>query len=880
MRYDVEFVKFGINLYLCRRLRKRGINNLYKITIMKRISILLCSILVAAGNLVAAETPAFPGAEGFARYTTTGGRGGAVYHVTKLTDDSSEGTLRWAIKKSGKRTIVFDVSGTIELQSNLTINNGDLTIAGQTAPGDGICIKNRTIQVSADNVIIRFIRFRLGTDKPDDDGTLDADAIWGRNRSNIIIDHCSMSWSTDECGSFYDNTNFTMQWCFLAESLRGSLHPKGNHGYGGIWGGHGASFHHNILAHNDSRNPRMCGSRFSNRPDLEKVDFRNNVIYNWGKTNSSYAGEGGTYNFVNNYYKPGAATAESIVARIFSPNADDGSNSQPQGVWGTFYVAGNYVDGTAPYSNVQEGASRIAATNNDNWNGIHINDNNGSATIDDIRSTTEYDFADVTTHTAATAFEKVVRYAGASYRRDAVDERVAGEITSGTYTYTGSVLGGLGIIDSPYDVGGWPVLISDVAPTDTDRDGIPDAWEIANGLDPEDATDGAAPWHDGSGYTALEVYMNSLVEDIMKAGYADAQSSVEETYPAYVDPNADVEVTTLEATDIKQREAVLNGTVVAEAGKVAACGFEYRAANETTYTAISLQGTTLTYQLTDLTPSTSYVYRAYAETVSGSIVYGTPVMFTTLAPGLGDSFFSSSMLDADGYYWFNTANDTQTQQYIADGTLVFADSDVSTTGYDPEKAGADAAGASGQGLTGCITVASRNRDVEGSEGGSLFVNIPDCGRFKIYTSTTGTRTFKLLKQAEDGSWSVVFTESGAKKGQAEYDFSEQLKSTEPVSIEIRNLGTGGLMIHGMSIYHTDSYSAVTPVWQEQATRIWLSGGILYAPEAAMLSVYDLTGSLLLQGSAHSLDVSSLARGIYVVRAVMPDGTVQAVKVVR
>ena len=126
----------------------------------------------------------------------------------------------------------------------------------------------------------------------------------------------------------------------------------------------------------------------------------------------------------------------------------------------------------------------------------------------------------------------------------------------------------------------------------------------------------------------------------------------------------------------------------------------------------------------------------------------------------------------------------------------------------------------------------------------------------------------------------MFTEAGAKKGQAEYDFSEQLKSTEPVSIEIRNLGTGGLMIHGMSIYHTDSYSAVTPVWQEQATRIWLSGGILYAPEAAMLSVYDLTGSLLLQGSAHSLDVSSLARGIYVVRAVMPDGTVQAVKVVR
>ena len=847
---------------------------------MKRISILLCSSILAAGSFCVAETPAFPGAEGFARYTTTGGRGGAVYHVTKLTDDSSEGTFRWAVKKSGKRTIVFDVSGTIELQSDLTINNGDLTIAGQTAPGDGICIKNRTIQVSADNVIIRFIRFRLGTDKPDSDGTLDADAIWGRNNSNIIIDHCSMSWSTDECASFYDNTNFTMQWCFLAESLRGSLHPKGHHGYGGIWGGHGASFHHNILAHNDSRNPRMCGSRFSNRPDLEKVDFRNNVLYNWGKTNSGYAGEGGSYNFVNNYYKPGAATAESIVARIFSPNADDGSNSQPKGVWGKFYVAGNYVDGTAPYSNVQNGASRIAATNSDNWNGIHINDNNGSTTIDNIRSTTEYDFADVTTHTASAAFEKVVRYAGASYRRDAVDERVAGEITSGAYTYVGSVLGGLGIIDSPYDVGGWPVLLSDEAPLDTDRDGIPDAWEIANGLDPDDAADGASLWNDGSGYTALEVYMNSLVESIMKAGYADAQSVVEETYPVYVDPNAGVEVTTLAATDIKQTEAVLNGTVVADAGKVAVCGFEYRATDETSYTAIPLQGETLSYKLTELTPSTSYVYRIYAQTVSGNVIYGTPVTFTTLAPGLGDSFFPSSMLDANGYYWFNMSNDAQTQQYITDGVFVFADSDVSTTNYNPEKAGADAAGASGKGLTGCITVASRNRDVEGSEGGSLFVNIPDCARFKMYTSTTGTRTFKVLKQDEGGAWSVVFTESGAKKGQAEYDLTEMLRSTEPVKVEIRNLGTGGLMIHGMSIYHTDSYSAVTSVEQKPSTHIWLSNGILYAPDAVMLSVYDITGALMLHGNTHSFDVSSLARGICVFGAFCPDGRVCPARVVR
>ena len=403
---------------------------------------------------------------------------------------------------------------------------------------------------------------------------------------------------------------------------------------------------------------------------------------------------------------------------------------------------------------------------------------------------------------------------------------------------------------------------------------------MLGGLDPDDAADGASLWNDGSGYTALEVYMNSLVESIMKAGYADAQSVVEETYPVYVDPNAGVEVTTLAATDIKQTEAVLNGTVVADAGKVAVCGFEYRATDETSYTAIPLQGETLSYKLTELTPSTSYVYRIYAQTVSGNVIYGTPVTFTTLAPGLGDSFFPSSMLDANGYYWFNMSNDAQTQQYITDGVFVFADSDVSTTNYNPEKAGADAAGASGKGLTGCITVASRNRDVEGSEGGSLFVNIPDCARFKMYTSTTGTRTFKVLKQDEGGAWSVVFTESGAKKGQAEYDLTEMLRSTEPVKVEIRNLGTGGLMIHGMSIYHTDSYSAVTSVEQKPSTHIWLSNGILYAPDAVMLSVYDITGALMLHGNTHSFDVSSLARGIYVVRAVLPDGTVCTAKVVR
>ena len=465
---------------------------------MKFFSILIILSLSLTTFSQQNKLPAFPGAEGHGRYVT-GGRGGTVIYVTRLEDDQSEGSLRYAINQSGSRTILFKISGTIQLKSTLKITNDNLTIAGQTAPGDGICLRDYPVEVQADNVIIRYFHFRMG-----DVTKQENDALWGRDHKNIIIDHCSMSWSTDECASFYDNENFTMQWNLISESLRNSVHDKGEHGYGGIWGGQKASFHHNLLASHDSRNPRFCGSRYSNQPDKELVDFRNNVIFNWGN-NSSYAAEGGSYNLVNNYYKAGPATASSKDSRIIQPYADDGGNKQPAGEYGHFYIDGNYV-------------SASPAATSDNWKGVNLhstfNTYAPSVVKNDLKSNVEFDSGEVTTHSATEAYAKVLDYVGACLVRDTIDKRIIHDVRTGTATIVDGGNGSTnGIIDTQTAVGGWPELQSTAAPSDSDKDGMPDSWEDTNGLDRNDPADAKLTTVDGT-YPNLEVYLNSLVANI------------------------------------------------------------------------------------------------------------------------------------------------------------------------------------------------------------------------------------------------------------------------------------------------------------------------------------------------------------------------------
>ena len=528
---------------------------------MKKIALLFMAAAFSCATAFADDAPAFPGAEGHGRYVT-GGRGGTVVHVTNL-NDSGTGSLRNAVNGSN-RIVVFDVAGIIELKSDLVIKS-NITIMGQTAPSPGITVRYRTVRPNGNNIIIRFIRFRRGEEKDVNDG---ADAIWTRNYTGMILDHCSFSWSIDEIASFYDNRNFTMQWCTLGEALANPGHTKGEHSYGGIWGGKGASFHHNFLCHMQNRAPRFCGARYAwegydktkyaNPIQAEIVDFRNCVMYNWGNGNGCYGGTGGgQINIVNNYYKAGPGTANKTrVTQVSVATSSNAEGSPYMGYASRYYINGNYVTAASSPANYDwkgviydsglttiDGERCIPDDNHLYGENVTYYKNSAGKDFVRVKMDSPVETGTVTTHTAENAYAKVLAYCGASLYRDNVDTRYMDEAANGTTTYTGSatktgdgktVQHRPGIIDYVKDQGEY-VLESSSRPDgfDTDNDGMPDAWETANGLNPNDASDAKTYTLDSKGwYTNIEVYANSLVEDIMKAGNADAESSVDEYYPA------------------------------------------------------------------------------------------------------------------------------------------------------------------------------------------------------------------------------------------------------------------------------------------------------------------------------------------------------------
>ncbi len=440
---------------------------------------------------------AFPGAEGLGKYAS-GGRGGKVVEVTNLAD-TGVGSFRWAFTQfpNDPITIVFRVSGIIDLQSQLKVNRSNFTVAGQTAPGDGICLKGNSFLINGarqislggnhGNIIIRYLRSRPGS-------TL-ATGVYGfdmENCHNAIIDHCSFSWANEECAALYDTKNTTVQWCIMSEGLYNAGHAKGVRSYCGVWGGQYASYHHNLIAHQNNRTVRFNGARAHDTAAL--IDYRNNVVYNWVSSSSCYGGEieiPGGYsrtNIVNNFYKPGPATSNTL--KFIRP--DNPATSVAIARW---HLKGNIMNGNA-------------ARTNDNWLGVDFA-NIPLASRDSARRDTAFYIQDsLPFQSAQNAYDSVLAYAGAIYpARDSTDRRIVNETRTGTAVGIGS-LNKLGIIDLPSAVGGWNTYNTYNVPDDTDHDGMPDFWETMKGLDlnnPDDRNDTLA-----NGYTRLEEYLNSI----------------------------------------------------------------------------------------------------------------------------------------------------------------------------------------------------------------------------------------------------------------------------------------------------------------------------------------------------------------------------------
>ena len=465
---------------------------------------LLCSMICTAG-VVADDAPmgqrAFPGAEGFGAYAS-GGRGGKVLFVTHLKDyhpakeKPIPGSLRAACRAEGPRIVVFRVSGTLPLKTTLAIRKPHITIAGQSAPGGGICLKDYPLSISADNVIVRYLRVR-----PGHGSGKGVDSISVTGGKNIILDHCSASWSVDETLSVTRNAggppepspdNVTVQWCMITESLNKSVHPKGRHSCGSLLrGSYGAkySFHHSLYAHHNGRSPRP-GNYIDHKTDPKGLlfDFRNNVIYNWG----SYAGRNldadsiTRMNFIGNTYVTGPSSARDVAFLQYCS-------------YGAAHFHDNWMNGKCPEDPWSLVAFLpFAASLKKRYDRFRDAREWTEETQRAFKQSEPLPVAPVTTSDAATAYQQVLEKAGASLpARDAVDARMVNDVKNRTGR----------IIDDELTVGGWPTLASTPAPPDTDKDGMPDAWETAHGLNPNDPSDASGDT-DRDGYTHIEEWLN------------------------------------------------------------------------------------------------------------------------------------------------------------------------------------------------------------------------------------------------------------------------------------------------------------------------------------------------------------------------------------
>lgn len=453
---------------------------------MKHSLILFIAFITSLiSPVIVFSQPAFPGAEGFGA-NSIGGRGGRVIEVTNL-NDSGSGSLREAVEAKGPRIVVFRVSGTIGQKTVLRIDNPFITIAGQTAPGGGICLKDNELVIAADQVIVRYIRSRAGDKVSKENHGINI--VAGKN---IIVDHCSTSWAIDETLSATTSGpmgNVTVQWCIISESLNNSVHKKGPHGYGSLirggWG-NGYTYHHNLYADHSGRNPRPGNlNKLSKDPDGFIFDFRNNVIYNWGGKYAGYNADGSNkdttltrMNFVGNYYKSGYNSTENVAFSETTP-------------WNKAYFSGNSMNGSYP---------------EDPWSLVRFRDNITAEQIAAYKQSTPIKVAQVKTDDAITAYNRILADAGAVFpERDVVDSRIINDVKNGTGK----------IIDSQDQVGGWPELKSATPPKDSDHDGMPDEWEIAQRLNPKDDSDAGKISTGSNNYTNIELYINGLVTNIV-----------------------------------------------------------------------------------------------------------------------------------------------------------------------------------------------------------------------------------------------------------------------------------------------------------------------------------------------------------------------------